>query len=71
MTFRELLLTAASSLEKEVKEAVGHTGNKEAARKVGELFARESYIKKESLKVYSTEVDIYVNGRMKRISRRS
>ena len=39
---QRVTLTAASSLEKEVKEAVGHTGNKEAARKVGELVAKKA-----------------------------
>ena len=35
-------LAAASSLEAEVKGAVNHTGNKEAARKVGELIAKRA-----------------------------
>ena len=35
-------LAAASSLEAEVKGAVNHTGNKEAARKVGELIAKKA-----------------------------
>ena len=35
-------LAAASSLEAEVKGAVDHTGNKEAARKVGELIAKKA-----------------------------
>ena len=35
-------LTAASSLDAEVKGAVNHTGNKEAARKVGELIAKKA-----------------------------
>ncbi|MCV2287719.1 50S ribosomal protein L18 [Clostridioides difficile] len=35
-------LVAASSLEAEVKSAVNHTGNKEAAKKVGELVAKKA-----------------------------
>ena len=35
-------LAAASSLEAEVKGVVNHTGNKEAARKVGELIAKKA-----------------------------
>lgn len=35
-------LVAASSLEAEVKGAVNHTGNKEAAKKVGELVAKKA-----------------------------
>ena len=35
-------LAAAYSLEAEVKGAVNHTGNKEAARKVGELIAKKA-----------------------------
>jgi large subunit ribosomal protein L18 len=35
-------LAAASSLEAEVKGAVNHTGNKEAAIKVGELIAKKA-----------------------------
>ena len=35
-------LVAASSLEAEVKGAVNHTGNKEAAKKVGEMVAKKA-----------------------------
>lgn len=35
-------LAAASSLDAEVKGAVNHTGNKEAARKVGEMIAKKA-----------------------------
>lgn len=35
-------LVAASSLEEAVKSAVNHTGNKEAAKKVGELVAKKA-----------------------------
>ncbi|UWD49084.1 50S ribosomal protein L18 [Clostridioides difficile] len=35
-------LVAASSLEAEVKSAVNHTGNKEAAKIVGELVAKKA-----------------------------
>ena len=35
-------LTAASSLDAEVKGAVNHTGNKEAAKLVGEMVAKKA-----------------------------
>ena len=35
-------LVAASSLEEAVKSAVNHTGNKDAAKKVGELVAKKA-----------------------------
>lgn len=35
-------MVSASSLDKEIKEAVNHCGNKEAARKVGELVAKKA-----------------------------
>lgn len=35
-------VAAASSLDAEVKGAVKHTGNKEAARKVGEMIAKKA-----------------------------
>ncbi|MBO3444819.1 MULTISPECIES: 50S ribosomal protein L18 [Clostridia] len=35
-------LAAASSLDAEVKGSVNHTGNKEAARKVGEMIAKKA-----------------------------
>ena len=39
---KRVTLVAASSLEAEVKSAVNHTGNKEAAKKVGELVAKRA-----------------------------
>ena len=39
---KRVTLVAASSLEEEVKSAVNHTGNKEAAKKVGELVAKKA-----------------------------
>ena len=39
---KRVTLVAASSLEAEVKSAVNHTGNKEAAKKVGELVAKKA-----------------------------
>ena len=39
---KRVTLVAASSLEAEVKRAVNHTGNKEAAKKVGELVAKKA-----------------------------
>ena len=35
-------IAAASSLDAEVKGAVNHTGNKEAAKKVGEMIAKKA-----------------------------
>ena len=35
-------VVSASSLDAEVKGAVNHTGNKEAARKVGEMIAKKA-----------------------------
>lgn len=35
-------LVSASTLDAEVKGAVNHTGNKEAARKVGEMIAKKA-----------------------------
>ncbi len=39
---KRVTLVAASSLEAEFKSAVNHTGNKEAAKKVGELVAKKA-----------------------------
>ncbi|EQF29444.1 ribosomal protein L18 [Clostridioides difficile CD160] len=39
---QRVTLVAASSLDAEVKSAVNHTGNKEAAKKVGELVAKKA-----------------------------
>ncbi|MCR1521887.1 50S ribosomal protein L18 [Clostridioides difficile] len=39
---KRVTLVTASSLEAEVKSAVNHTGNKEAAKKVGELVAKKA-----------------------------
>ncbi|MDN9671253.1 50S ribosomal protein L18 [Clostridioides difficile] len=39
---KRVTLVAASSLEAEVKSVVNHTGNKEAAKKVGELVAKKA-----------------------------
>ena len=35
-------LVSASTLDKEVKDQIGHGGNKESAKKVGELIAKRS-----------------------------
>ena len=56
--------TAASSLDAEVKGAVNHGGNKEAAKMVGEMIAKRA-IEKESLKLYLTEVDTYITVEFK------
>lgn len=38
----KVTLASASTLESEIKSAVAHTGNKEAAKKVGELAAKRA-----------------------------
>ncbi|MDR1774803.1 MAG: 50S ribosomal protein L18 [Clostridioides sp.] len=39
---KRITLVSASSLDKDVKEAVNYTGNKDAAKKVGELVAKRA-----------------------------
>ncbi|TQQ84312.1 50S ribosomal protein L18 [Peptacetobacter hominis] len=64
---QRVTLTAASSLEAEVKEAVGHTGNKEAARKVGELVAKKAIEKGITEVVFDRGGYIY-HGRVKELA---
>ena len=63
---QRVTLTSASSLEKEIKEA-GHTGNKEAARKVGELVAKKAIEKGITEVVFDRGGYIY-HGRVKELA---
>ena len=60
-------LAAASSLEAEVKGAVNHTGNKEAARKVGELIAKKAVEKGITEVVFDRGGYLYT-GRVKELA---
>ena len=60
-------LAAASSLEAEVKGAVNHTGNKEAARKVGELIAKKAVEKGITEVVFDRGGYLY-HGRIKELA---
>ena len=60
-------LAAASSLEAEVKGAVNHTGNKEAARKVGELIAKKAVEKGITEVVFDRGGYLY-HGRVKALA---
>ena len=59
-------LVAASSLEEAVKSAVNHTGNKDAAKKVGELVAKKAVEKGITEVVFDRGGYIY-NGRVKEL----
>ena len=63
---QRVTLTSASSLEKEIKEA-GHTWNKEAARKVGELVAKKAIEKGITEVVFDRGGYIY-HGRVKELA---
>ena len=60
-------LVAASSLEEAVKSAVNHTGNKEAAKKVGELVAKKAVEKGITEVVFDRGGYIY-HGRIKELA---
>lgn len=60
-------LASASSLDKDVKGAVEHTGNKEAARKVGELAAKRALEKGIKEVVFDRGGYIY-HGRVKEVA---
>jgi large subunit ribosomal protein L18 len=60
-------LVAASSLDKEIKESVKSTGNKEAARKVGELVAKKALEKGISEVVFDRGGYIY-HGRVQELA---
>ena len=56
-------LVSASTLDKEIKSAVEHTGNKEAAKKVGELVAKRALEKGYKSVVFDRGGNIY-HGRI-------
>ena len=60
-------LAAASSLEKELKEAIGYGGNKEAAKKVGEAIAKKAAAKGISEVAFDRGGYIY-HGRVKELA---
>ena len=60
-------LVAASSLEEAVKSAVNHTGNKDAAKKVGELVAKKAVEKGITEVVFDIGGYIY-HGRIKELA---
>ena len=60
-------LVAASSLDEAVKGAVNHTGNKEAAKMVGEMVAREAVEKGITEVVFDRGGYIY-HGRIKELA---
>lgn len=60
-------LVAASSLEEAVKSAVNHTGNKEAAKMVGEMVAKKAVEKGITEVVFDRGGYIY-HGRIKELA---
>lgn len=60
-------LVAASSLEAEVKGAVNHTGNKEAAKLVGQLVAKKAVEKGITEVVFDRGGYLY-HGRIKELA---
>ena len=60
-------LVAASSLDEAVKGAVNHTGNKEAAKLVGEMVAKKAVEKGITEVVYDRGGYIY-HGRIKELA---
>ena len=60
-------LVAASSLDEAVKGAVNHTGNKEAAKMVGEMVAKKAVEKGITEVVFDRGGYIY-NGRIKELA---
>lgn len=60
-------LVSASTLDKEIKSAVGHTGNKEAAKKVGELVAKRAIDKGYKSVVFDRGGYIY-HGRIQELA---
>ena len=64
---KRVTLVAASSLEAEVKSAVNHTGNKEAAKKVGELVAKKAVEKGITEVVFDRGGYIY-HGRIQELA---
>lgn len=64
---QRVTLVAASSLEAEVKSAVNHTGNKEAAKKVGEMVAKKAVEKGITEVVFDRGGYLY-HGRIKELA---
>ena len=60
-------LVAASSLEEAVKSAVNHTGNKDAAKKVGELVAKKA-VEKGITEVVFDRGGYIFHGRVKELA---
>lgn len=60
-------LVSASTLDKEIKSAEGHTGNKEAAKKVGELVAKRAIDKGYKSVVFDRGGYIY-HGRIQELA---
>ena len=60
-------LVAASSLDEAVKGAVNHTGNKEAAKMVGEMVAKKAVEKGITEVVFDSGVYIY-HGSIKELA---
>lgn len=60
-------LVAASSLDEAVKSAVNHTGNKEAAKMVGEMIAKKAVEKGITEVVFDRGGYIY-HGRIKELA---
>ena len=60
-------LVAASSLDAEVKGAVNHTGNKEAAKKVGEMVAKKAVEKGITDVIFDRGGYLY-HGRIKELA---
>ncbi|WP_053955659.1 50S ribosomal protein L18 [Inediibacterium massiliense] len=60
-------LVAASTLDKEVKEKIGHGGNKEAAKLVGEVVAKKAIEKGIKEVVFDRSGYIY-HGRVKELA---
>lgn len=60
-------LAQASTLDKEIKGTLEHTGNKEAARKVGELVAKRAIDKGYKAVVFDRGGNIY-HGRVKELA---
>lgn len=64
---QRVTLVAASSLEAEVKGAVNHTGNKEAAKLVGQLVAKKAVEKGITEVVFDRGGYLY-HGRIKELA---
>ncbi len=63
----QVTLVSASTLDSEIKSAVGNTGNKEAAKKVGELVAKRALDKGYKSVVFDRGGNIY-HGRIQELA---